>query len=165
MSSPLREQKDTEHGWITHWNPSRQHPEPHLRADRLHPSHIGGDLALGRLKEREAAIRRDFEAGLESVRLLVGKLEENQGELTYDVREGVSRLQVAFESLSAVVLQHVQSEASADSRRDATLAEHSGDLARLASAAGSASGARSGGLVAVVVTAAIAAILDWWSKR
>jgi len=130
------------------------------------------EYILRRLKEREAAIRQDFEAGLESVRKLVGKLEENQGELTYDVREGVDRLRAAFENLSAAVLQHVQAEASADSRRDATIAEHSEGLARLAATAGGIAGARKGGdegakrggMVAVIITL-LAAIFEWWSKR
>lgn len=115
------------------------------------------EFVLGKLRERENAIRAEFE----QLRISLTRLEERQDSMDDDIREAVDQLRLSVERLSSAVLTHVQTEAAADHQRDTILGEHSASLAVMASTAGGVAGARSGrgagakwgGFVAAIVYA------------
>ena len=130
------------------------------------------EYILQRLRERETAIREDFARQIGEIREISEELQRDRDELASRLLGCVDGLRASFERLSTAVLEHVQSEANADARRDATLAEHGEDIQRLAFTAGGVAGARKGresgarwgGFVGAVIAAIVAYVLERLGK-
>jgi uncharacterized protein YukE len=120
------------------------------------------ELVLRILKEREQAIRADFA----DFKAELSQLRESQGELSEDLRgvfdrlsSGVDRLFVAIDQHSTVLMQHMQAESEADSRRDGTIGEQGAALARLATTIGGVAGAKAGRVEVAKWAPAVSAIV------
>lgn len=117
------------------------HRTPQMERVPLTSSELEHVLRI--VKQRDAAIWEE----LDSLRASVGRVESLRASDLADLKKGFESVRDGVDELTRVVLRHVQAGSEADRERDAITQEHSVALARSASSAGGASGAKWGGVV------------------